>query len=88
MTIDRIFLDANILLSVACGSPGLNRLRKSTRQKRRTLFASNFVVEEARRNLFHPEQMQRLEGYLSEVRIVPEVDPTLSLPIVNLMGNI
>ena len=81
MTIDRIFLDANILFSVACGSPGLNRLWKSARQKRCTLFASNFVVEEARRNLFHPEQMERLEGYLSEVRIVPEVDPTLPCPL-------
>ena len=81
MTIDRIFLDANILFSVACGSPGLNRLRKCPRQKRCTLFASNFVVEEARRNLFHPEQMERVEGYLSEVRIVPEVDPTLPCPL-------
>jgi predicted nucleic acid-binding protein len=45
------------------------------------LFASNFVVEEARRNLFHPEQLERLEGYLSEVRIVPEVDPTLPCPL-------
>ena len=81
MTIDRIFLDANILFSVAYGSPGLNRLWKSARQKRCTLFASNFVAEEARRNLFHPEQMERLEGYLSGVRIVPEVDPTLPCPI-------
>ena len=81
MTIDRIFLDANILFSVAYGSPGLNRLWKSTRQKRYTLFASDFVVEEARRNLFLHEQMERLEGYVSEVRIVPEVDPTLPCPI-------
>lgn len=81
MTVDRIFLDANILFSVAYGSPGLNRLWKSARQGRCTLFASHFVVEEARRNLFHPRQMERLEGYLSEVRIVPEVDPTVPCPI-------
>lgn len=81
MTIDRIFLDANILFSVAYESPGLNRLWKSARQKRYTLFASDFVVEEARRNLFLHEQMERLEGYLSKVRIVPEVDPTLPCPI-------
>jgi predicted nucleic acid-binding protein len=81
MTIDRIFLDANILFSVAYGSPGLNRLWKSARQKRCMPFASNFVVEEARRNLFHPVQMERLEDYLSEVRIVPEVDSTLPCPI-------
>ena len=81
MRIDRIFLDANILFSVAYGSPGLNRLWKSAQPKRCMLFASHFVVEEARRNLFRPEQMERLEDYLSEVRIVPEVDPTLSCPI-------
>jgi predicted nucleic acid-binding protein len=81
MRIDRIFLDANILFSVAYGSPGLNRLWKSAQQKRCMLFASHFVVEEARRNLFRPEQMERLEDYLSEVRIVPEVDLTLSCPI-------
>ena len=81
MTVDRIFLDANILFSVAYGSPGLNLLWQSARQKRCMLFASNFVVEEAKRNLFHPEQKKRLEDYLSEVRVVPEVDPTLPCPI-------
>jgi len=81
MTIDRIFLDANILFSVAYGSPGLNRLWEFARQKGCMLFASHFVVEEARRNLFHPEQIKRLKNYLSEVRIVPEADPTLPCPI-------
>lgn len=81
MTIDRIFLDANILFSVAYGSPGLNRLWEFARQKRCLLFASHFVVEETRRNLFRPEQMKKLEDYLSELRIVPEVDPTLPCPV-------
>ena len=81
MTVDRIFLDANILFSVAYGSSGLNRLWELTRQKRCMLFASHFVVEEANRNLSHPEQTKRLEDYLSEVRIVPEVDLTLPCPI-------
>src|SRR4030043_1574099 len=81
MTVDRIFLDANILFSVAYGSPGLNLLWKSARQKRCALSASNFVVEEAKRNLFHPEQKKRLEDYLSEAQIVPEVDPSLPCPI-------
>ena len=81
MTVDRIFLDANILFSVAYGSPGLDLLWKSPRQKRCMLFASHFVIEEAKRNLFHPEQKKRLEGYLSGVRTVPEVDPTLPCPI-------
>lgn len=81
MTVDRIFLDANILFSVAYGSPGLDRLWKLAHQKRCLLFASNFVVEEATRNLFHPEQKKRLEEYLSEVRIVPEADLTLPCPV-------
>ncbi len=81
MTVDRIFLDANILFSVAYGSPGLSLLWQSVRQKRCMLFASNFVVEEAKRNLSDPEQKKRLEEYLSEVRIVPEADPTLPCPI-------
>ena len=81
MTVDRIFLDANILFSAAYGSPGLNRLWELARQKRCLLFASHFVVEEATRNLSHPEQKKRLEDSLSEVQIVPEVDPTLPCPI-------
>ena len=81
MTLARIFLDANILFSVAYGSPGLDRLWEWARQKRCLLFASHFVVEEARRNLSYPDQMKRLEDHLSEVRIIPEVDPTLPCPI-------
>jgi predicted nucleic acid-binding protein len=81
MTPDRIFLDANILFSAAYGSPSLNRLWKLAQQKRCLLFASKFVVEEARRNFFHPDQMKRLENYLPEVRIVSEVDPSLPCPI-------
>jgi predicted nucleic acid-binding protein len=81
MTVDRIFLDANILFSMAYGSLGLNRLWELTRQKRCILFASHFVIEEANRNLSHPEQIKRLEDCLSEVHIVPEVDLTLPCPI-------
>ena len=81
MTPDRIFLDANILFSAAYGSPSLNRLWKLAQQKRCLLFASKFVVEEARCNFFHPDQMKRLENYLPEVRIVSEVDPSLPCPI-------
>ena len=81
MTVDRIFLDANILFSAAYGSPDLNRLWELTRQKRCMLFASQFVVEKANRNLSRPEQTKRLEDYLSEVHIVPEVDLTLPCPV-------
>ncbi len=81
MTVDRIFLDANILFSAAYGSPGLNHLWKIARQKQCLLFASHFVVEEARRNLYQPEQKKWLEESLLEVRIVPEADPTLPCPV-------
>lgn len=81
MTLDRIFLDANILFSVAYGSPSLNRLWELARKRRCLLFASTYVVEEARRNLFDPAQIKKLEDYLSTVHIVPEVDPDLPCPI-------
>src|SRR4030042_7196289 len=81
MPVDRIFLDANILFSVAYGSPGLNRLWELARQKRCLLFSSAYVVEEAKRNLFHPDQIKKLEDYLSKIKIVPDVDPTIPCPI-------
>ena len=81
MTIDRIFLDANIFFSIAYGSPGLNRLGDLAKRKRCLLFGSNFVIEEAKRNLFRPEQLKRLEAFLSNVQIVPEVDPEIPCPV-------
>jgi predicted nucleic acid-binding protein len=81
MTLDRIFLDANILFSVAYGSPSLNRLWELARRRRCLLFASTYVVEEARRNLFDPDQIKKLEDYLLTVQVVPEVDPHLPCPI-------
>ena len=81
MNIDRIFLDANILFSVAYGSPGLNRLWEFAKKKRCLLFASTYVVEEAKHNLSSSEQIDRLEACLSTVRIIPEVDPQIPCPI-------
>ena len=81
MTVDRIFLDANILFSVAYGSPGLDRLWNLAQKKRCLLFASNYVVEEARRNLHDPDHLKKLETCLSEVQIVPEADPAMPCPI-------
>lgn len=81
MSADRIFLDANILFSMAYGSPGLNRLWEWAGEKLCRLFASNYVVEEARRNLSGPEQIQKLETYLSRIEIVSDVDPTIPCPI-------
>ena len=81
MSADRIFLDANILFSIAYGSQGLDRLWELVRQKRCLLLGSSYVVEEARRNLFEPEQIKKLEIYLSTVQMVPEVDLTIPCPI-------
>jgi predicted nucleic acid-binding protein len=81
MTVDRIFLDANIFFSIAYGSPDLNRLGELVKRKHCVLFGSDYAIEEARRNLFQPEQLKRLEAFLSKVQIVPEVDPKMPCPI-------
>jgi len=81
MSVDRIFLDANILFSAAYGSPGLNSLWELAGEKDCLLFASNYVVEETRHNLVDSEQIRRLEAYLSKIEIVPDVDPTIPCPI-------
>ena len=79
--VDRIFLDANVLFSIAYGSPGLKRLEERSQKKHCLLFASNYVIEEARRNLSNPSQLKRLETYLSKVQIIPEIDPQLPSPL-------
>ena len=81
MNVDRIFLDANILFSIAYGSPGLNHLWELAHRKRCVLFASNYVVEEAKRNLFSSEQLRNLKAFLSMVQLVPDVDPNIPCPI-------
>ena len=81
MTVDRIFLDANILFSMVYGSPGLRRLWELAKKKRCLLFASGYVIEETRRNLLSTEQIRRLETCLEEVEIVRDVDPRIPCPI-------
>jgi hypothetical protein len=54
--VDRIFLDANIFFSIAYGSPGLKRLEELAQNKQCSLFASKYVIEEAKRNLSDPSQ--------------------------------
>jgi predicted nucleic acid-binding protein len=81
MNADRISLDANILFSIAYGSPGLNRLWELAQRKRCVLFASNYVVEEAKRNLFSSEPLRNLEAFLSRVQLVPDIDPNIPCPI-------
>lgn len=81
MKVDRLFLDANILFSIAYGSPGLTRLWRLAQKRKCLLFASNYVIEEARHNLPDPDQIKKLDDFLSVVQIVPEVDPHIPCPI-------
>ena len=81
MSSERVFLDANILFSIAYGSPGLERLWSDAKKGEYELIASQYVIEEAKRNLDRREQQDALDRHLSEVRVVPEADPTILCPI-------
>jgi predicted nucleic acid-binding protein len=81
MNADRVFLDANILFSVAYGSPGLDRLWELAKKGHCVLFASRYVIEEAKRNLNTPDQLNNLKAYLSDVQIVLEVDQSIICPL-------
>ena len=69
---DRVFLDANVLFSAAYGSPGLVGLWTAARDGRCELVASEYVIEEARRNLGDTAQRAALDSLLSAVRLVAE----------------
>ena len=81
MSTDRVFLDANILFSIAYGSPGLDYLWELAGKGLCELIASRYVIEEAKRNLPQPEHLNKLDWYLSNVRAVPEADPSVPCPI-------
>ena len=81
MSVDRIFLDANILFSVAYGSPGLAPLWEFAEKGFCELMASQYVIEESKRNLNKQEHLNKLGTHLFKVRIVPEADPSIPCPI-------
>lgn len=81
MNPDRVFLDANILFSVAYGSRGLNRLWELQEKGRCVLLASGYVIEETKRNLARADQRKRLEAALSSVQVLMETDPSIQCPI-------
>ena len=81
MSKDKIFLDANILFSVAYGSSTLDYLWEISKKGHCLLLASNYVIEEARRNLTTKEQLKKLDACLADVQVVLEADPYLSCPI-------
>jgi predicted nucleic acid-binding protein len=81
MKVDRVFLDANVLFSVAYGSPSLRRLEDLAQKGSCLLLASRYVIEEAKRNLSSEDQSRRLEAFLSEFEIVLEADPRIACPV-------
>ncbi len=81
MNIDRVFLDANILFSTAYGSPGLSMLWKRAEERLCVLFASLYVIEEAKRNLSNEKQINKLKEILSNIQITPKADPSLPCPL-------
>ena len=81
MTADIVFLDANILFSMAYGSEGLRLLWEIGKSGGCELIASYYVIEEAKRNLDQPAHIDTLNGYLTKVRVVPEADPGIPCPI-------
>jgi len=78
---NRIFLDANILFSIAYGSSGLSHLWEFAKKGQCVLLVSKYVIEEAKRNLEKAEQLYNLDAYLSNVKVVAEIDQTLPCPI-------
>ena len=78
---EAVFLDANILFSVAYRSPGLNHLWEIQRKGVCSLLASQYVIEEAKRNLESAKQIKKLDFYLSSIKVVTETDPDLACPI-------
>lgn len=69
---DRLFLDANVLFSAAYGSPRIERLWSLQRDGHCVLLCSDYVCDEARRNLQRPELRQRLTEKLDQAFLVPE----------------
>ena len=68
---DRLFLDANVLFSAAYREEsGLLRLWNIPDVE---LVTSGFALEEARRNLDAPEQLERLNALMREIDLLPEV---------------
>lgn len=78
---ESVFLDANILFSVAYGSMGLDSLWALSKRGTCRLIASQYVIEEARRNLGSTEKIRNLDSRLSSIQVVNESDPKLPCPI-------
>ncbi len=78
---DRLFLDANILFSAAYRpDAGVTRL---WRLPDAVLLTCDYAIEEARRNLSEPDQLERLDELLQSVQSSPaaSLDPALRADI-------
>lgn len=74
---DRLFLDANILFSAAYRpDAGVRRLWHLPSA---TLLTSDYAIEEARRNLRDPQQLERLETLLKSVTSAPALSFDLAM---------
>jgi len=73
----RVFLEANVLFSMALGGPVFNAILEVAKRGRLHLLTSAFCYLEAWRNieLKAPEKRQALEGILEWVRLVPKARP-------------
>ncbi|MCC7375187.1 MAG: PIN domain-containing protein [Verrucomicrobiales bacterium] len=69
------FLDANVLFSAAYREE--SRLAKQWELSEMRLCTSPYAVEEAKRNLRHPEREARLERLVGRMQLVPEADGRL-----------
>jgi predicted nucleic acid-binding protein len=70
---DRVFLDANVLVSAAMKPE--SRLSALWELADVRLLASPYVVEEARRNVGVPAAAQRLERLIAAIKVLPS-EPT------------
>jgi hypothetical protein len=80
LTVDRGFLDANVLFSAARSAT--SRLRDLWRLPASELIISAYCIEEARRNLAfdRPEALADLDMLIAALTVVPEPATGLELP--------
>lgn len=73
MSVDKIFLDANVLFSAAYRPD--SAVAALWRMKNVELLTSAYAAEEAMRNLADEEQRHKLTGLLGQMRIVTGASP-------------
>ncbi len=56
-------------------------LWKRAEERLCVLFASLYVIEEAKRNLSNEKQINKLKEILSNIQITPKADPSLPCPL-------